>query len=119
MIVPILLPCLRTLFLLYAYSVSLAGGVFHRGFPLLSQSLAAAIRHTTSKDYSSNEDVQTMSMDSMIDSMTPPPQAAHPHPRQPERRLRGARAWERDGMAGGKLRGLHGGSNSARRTRAL
>ena len=28
------------------------GGFFHRGFPLLSQSLAAAIRHTTSKDYS-------------------------------------------------------------------
>ena len=27
------------------------GGVFHRGFPLLSQSLAAAICHTTSKDY--------------------------------------------------------------------
>ena len=27
-------------------------GVFHRGFPLLSQSLAAAICHTTSKDYS-------------------------------------------------------------------
>ena len=30
----------------------LVGGGFHRGFPLLSQSLAAAIRHTTSKDYS-------------------------------------------------------------------
>ena len=27
-------------------------GVFHRGFPLLSQSPAAAIRHTTSNDYS-------------------------------------------------------------------
>ena len=43
---------LRRLFLLYAYLLSLAGGGFHRGFPLLSQSLAAAIRHTTSKDYS-------------------------------------------------------------------
>ena len=30
---------------------SVTGG-FHRGFPLLSQSLAAAILHTTSKDYS-------------------------------------------------------------------
>ena len=29
-----------------------AGGIFHRGFPLLSQSLAAAICHTTSKHYS-------------------------------------------------------------------
>ena len=29
------------------------GGGVHRGFPLLSHSLAAAIRHTTSKDYSS------------------------------------------------------------------
>ena len=43
---------LRRLFLLYAYLLSLVGGVFHRDFPLLSQSLAAAIRHTTSKDYS-------------------------------------------------------------------
>jgi hypothetical protein len=30
---------------------SIVGG-FHRGFPLLRQSLAAAILHTTSKDYS-------------------------------------------------------------------
>ena len=37
---------LRRLFLLYAYLLSLVGGDFHRGFPLLSQSLAAAIRHT-------------------------------------------------------------------------
>ena len=42
---------LRRLFLLYAYLLSLIGGVFHRGFYLLSQSLAAAIRHTASKDY--------------------------------------------------------------------
>ena len=42
----------RCTFLLYAYLLSLVGGVFHRGSPLLSQSLAAAIRHTMSKDYS-------------------------------------------------------------------
>ena len=35
-------------------SHSLVRGVFHRGFSLLSQSLAAAIRHTTSKDYSTS-----------------------------------------------------------------
>ena len=43
---------LHRLFLLYAYLLSLVGGGFHRGFPLLSQSLATAIRHTTSKDCS-------------------------------------------------------------------
>ena len=43
---------LRRLFLLYAYLLSLVGGIFYRGSTLLSQSLAAAIRHATSKDYS-------------------------------------------------------------------
>ena len=44
---------LRRLFRLYAYLLSLAGGVFPPRLPqLLSQSLAAAIRHTTSKDHS-------------------------------------------------------------------
>jgi len=38
--------------LLRSSLLSRVGGVFHRGFPLLSQSLAAAICHTTSKDYS-------------------------------------------------------------------
>ena len=35
----------------------IVGGGFHRGFPLLSQSLAAAICHTTSKDYSVSQAV--------------------------------------------------------------
>ena len=36
--------------LLRSSLLSRVGGVFHRGFPLLNQSLAAAICHTTSKD---------------------------------------------------------------------
>ena len=43
---------LRRLFLLCVSLLSLVGGGLHRSFPLLSQSLAAAILHTTSKDYS-------------------------------------------------------------------